>query len=96
MEEYSNEIEVGKVTIEEYKRRLARNDTIAHRVFQKKKTGNVKLPKEEVVVFSASRSFEVNQLNLDDIFRVELDLEESTFYDGLSVPQRWNSLLFGY
>ena len=69
---------------------------MAHRVLQKKKTGNIKLPAEEVVIFSEAGAFEVDEINLDEIVRVELDLEQDAFYDGLSIPQRWNKLLFGY
>lgn len=96
MSQYQQEIEQSTNDIYTYKRRLNRNETVAHRIAQKKKTGTVKLPFEEVVVFSTKEARELDRLDVDEAFRVELDVDESGFYSGLSIPQKWNRLLLGY
>jgi len=96
MVQYQQEIVVSEADIYTYKRRHARNDTVAHRVAQKKMTWTVKLPEEEVVVFSTRGERELDRIDVNEIFRVELDVDQSDFYSGLTVPKKWNKLILDY
>lgn len=96
MQQYEHEIETWLQEIDQFERRLARNNTIAHRILEKKKTGNVKMPGEIVVIFAEPGERDIDKLNLDEIFQVELDIENDGFYTGNSIQQKWNTLLFGY
>lgn len=96
MASYIQEIEKWKQEIRAYKKRITRNDTPAYQILQKKRTGTLKFPEEEVVIFADSARSEFDRMEIDTIFQVEIDLWDDQGYGGLSISQKWNKLLFDY
>lgn len=81
-----NEIEIARLTA-----RAKWGDTMAARIYLKKLHNNVKLPGERVIIITpkiVSGEYSVNDV-------ISEANEEEKIKQELTIPEKWNNLLFG-